>query len=906
MTDSEILDNSKRIIDVKKDIDTGDATNPDLEEQVRNEFLKDCVNRARFVDSSLIIGAISEEFKNVFGVDAPHYAITGDCKLAIDKNEDGKFDTNDYLELKNDPMHDPRYNFGQYSYTDCWEVMNAARFDCPFNVSNFKDDPSKWPVEKQNFFVDDKKGDKGSSFHAPMCPPGLNKWAGAKVYDYICKNFDMNEISIYKVFRDVTKNTIPTTFTMQFDGDDDLQCNINEEGRITKNNFEYNLKEGDEYKQLLRDAYDSDGLIPGEAVDAVDTEPIKWYSIKIPVTSTKENGVFYYTYNYEGTPFQNTTMPIISFSLRNNGEKTDFNSGTAILVPDPFQNQPSCGSSKKTSYDYKFCFNILQRKNPALKTNENYDKQRKFLWWELKPKRIKKKYTATFNPINKVSHDVRVTVAKFIKTMLENCIKYYEMIKNREVNNVIPDYEKTLETMQDILKKLSTLARARYADSAWNSFLDSLKTRVIYDITGSTEITPQKEAELFGSSTSSELTFSFDGEREYITDWIPKTIIKWPKFLLRWVKSISEPKKETFKKIKIDRLAVTKNFLYNYVRKTSKGSEAYVGPASGDFTKTLYNSNKMITLGELFSKILSEADKKYLRESNLVKYRRVRVLFSTVYVYTDVFIDNGWVPFNNTKYDIVIDDYIKEMPTYDSIKRATDLNWFMMNNSDLFATAFQTLTNRIDKRTGTLRKTLSLLDSANISIQMNQQKKGELKSLFKYLNAFEITGGFGTKEATIQLTAWEGEDIGLIYSTLERMGTVYLLADNTELKAYNVSSVTSMVASDEVVNATKDIKIKRFNKNYVKTTITELIDQISDTKYEYSLTEDEEIKDKKKYYVLDGEDYRLAEDSEKTEENLENLYERGTASQGPVFKVTLQHEIPNNFKGKNPMLVKVY
>ena len=188
MTDNEILLNSKRIIDIKKDIESGDTASPDIEDQVREKFLDDCINRARFVDSSLIIAAVAKEFRNVFGVDAPNYEITSECRLPLDKNENGRFEEDECIEIKDDPMRDPNIKTSK-TFIDSWAVIDAARFDCPFPVQNFEHDESLLPVEKQKFFVDKKRDEESSSFHFPICPPGFDKWAGAKVYDKICKNF---------------------------------------------------------------------------------------------------------------------------------------------------------------------------------------------------------------------------------------------------------------------------------------------------------------------------------------------------------------------------------------------------------------------------------------------------------------------------------------------------------------------------------------------------------------------------------------------------------------------------------------------------------------------------------------------------------------------------------------------
>ena len=315
---------------------------------------------------------------------------------------------------------------------------------------------------------------------------------------------------------------------------------------------------------------------------------------------------------------------------------------------------------------------------------------------------------------------------------------------------------------------------------------------------------------------------------------------------------------------------------------------------------------------QLVNDIMSDDDRAYLREKGLVKYNTIKSFFTRKvvgYKYNQILIDDVWYPIDDTKYDVINDKSEEERPTYDRIQRATDLNWYILNHPELFSEAYQTLVSRIDKRTGTLRKTMNILDSANINKQMIEQKKQELKGLFSYMNSFEISGGFGTKEATIQLTAWEGEALSFVYANLERMGTVYLLADNTTLAS--VDERLDKLA-EKTNNTQLASKIKRFDKNYIKTTITELIEQISDVQYEYNLTEDTEVVNGKKYYIIDSitGEYREPTEDEMIEiqknDNVDILYERGSATAGPIFKVALQDSIPRNFEGKNPRMVKVY
>ena len=100
MTDKEILEYSKQLIDAKKEIENSEVAAPDFEEQVRTKFSEDSVNRSKFIDSTVVIGGATKEFRNIFGIDAPHYELNNDCYFAIDKNiQPSKEDVLDLLRL---------------------------------------------------------------------------------------------------------------------------------------------------------------------------------------------------------------------------------------------------------------------------------------------------------------------------------------------------------------------------------------------------------------------------------------------------------------------------------------------------------------------------------------------------------------------------------------------------------------------------------------------------------------------------------------------------------------------------------------------------------------------------------------------------------------------------------------
>lgn len=954
MTSKEILENSKRIISIKKDIDSGDKTAPDLEDQVREMFYDDCANRAKFVDSSLIISASAREFRNVFGIDAPNFKITQDCKMMYDRNEDGKFDSNtEAIEIQ-DPMKD-RTSDSSTEFIDSWDLINAARFDCPFPVSNFQDDPSKLPVDKQGFFVDSKKDEESSTFHSPLCPPGLNRWAGNKVYKNICNSFDLDEITVYKLFSDISNNTIPKGFTIECDSTTNpLECNINSNGEFVRNIFNYNLKKDSDgstkdTETRLREFIKGGGcIVPRELLDTenpmLTESPTKWYTTTIPVSSEHVNAFYVkqynYTYNFNGTPFQNTVTPIVSFRLKADRE---FNSGYAMLIPDASQlnELPTSGDKPISSIKLRYSFNVLYLEDEeegivfdntgaggvyGLLVNLGFIKAEKYL--------------AIFSPITSISEDAKKKIAGFILNLISSCLEYKSMIEERKINNIIPDYDNSIHTMEELYRTVNRFRNKGYHDDVdWDDVMNRLRDRVYYDIIGKVNPTLEEIANIRKHSEIYDIDMQYvEDKAQYIYDYyniamVIKDMQPEDATFTGMVLPIDENIYTSSNKIIINSTKLIKDFKYSTVKKNLIKSDYYLHPTNDgniQFTSGGYRGeygtfdeiipDNSITLYKLVYEVLSNEEKLKLITTGRLKGRYYTTASAQGTVlsgekYTKIKIGDTWFDIDSSenapKFNVVYNYYEETRPSYNQIQRATDLNWFMKNNPELFVNAFNTITSRIDKRTGTLRKTLNLLDAANINIQMLEQRKKELKNLFRYMNAFEITGGFGTNELTIQLTAWEGEDLSSIYSVLERMGSVYVLTDNTRLKKYSGKDLPNVIKIDSAIRfAVNQIEIHFFDPNTcIKTAIKEIIEQASESEYEYNVSKDDAIKKEKTYYIInDLGKYELAKKDELTNDNLINgiLYERGTAISGPTFKVTLQTKVPESYAGKNARLVKVF
>ena len=930
MTDKEILEYSKQIVDKKTEIETSESAKPDLEDQIRSKFTEDSANRAKFIDSTLVIGAASKEFRNVFGVDAPHYEINTKCYYAIDSNNDEQYVIEDGDGDERVSFHDPMQNYvDTKTFTDCWQMIDAARFDSTSKIDHDGKPGNTIPVDRQPFFVDSKKAEKGSSIHQPICPPGYDKWAGAKIYDYICKNFDLTEPVLYKILSSPGQNTIPANFTLgPFDGDHQFSYNIDNEGKITKEKFQYNY---DNDSRILACANNNNFRLTNAGCTPSTKDPITWYTTPVLVTSTKSNKSkrYFYKYRWTGTPFQNSRTPVASFRILDKKGKK-INNGFVVLCINPKQlyNLPKEGTKPFGFVDIQYCVHLIYRENENMYDGDNYQKGHKFLWWSWSTT-VKKKYSITFEPISYLSPAVKRRFADFVVQMENDVISYYGNMHDRKIKNDIPDWEKSLSFMTALRnaaqyyldsRNYSWRSWFRRNNDAWNLFMTALRNRVAYDLydgvsnfasgtyynicdpvlyndelyyctkAGSGSFSTDRWAKIFSTAdkvVSRNATVTFQQQSTYISAWENNWLPGWPRWLRRLFKRWSTPVYTTYDRIVVESITEIRNIEHNTEAKYTTGSNTYFGPSGGDLTR-FFNSGNMTTRSYLVNYIMSEEDRTVLRNKGIISGN-------------SILINGVYKPIDNTKIEVTYNQVTIEMPPYNTVKRAQHINAFLEANQNLYTNAFRTLSDRINKRTGTLRNLCVLLESTNINAQMLEQKKKNIANLFTFMNAYEITGGFGSNVITVKLAGWEPSASAI--SNLSRLSTVYLVSDLTQT-VHEESFGNITVITDKFKEGT-----------YVKTIITDIVDLISDVQYTYEAISgedlsktDQEIIDSKKYYVYDDQTskYVLITTGVEVPEDRNLVLERTGISSGPIFNVTLQDKLPASYKGRNPILVKVY
>lgn len=396
MTKKEILENSKSVLSLKNRIERNSISEPEIEETVRENFLTDSPNRRRFIESTLAINAASKEFRNVFGIEAPYYELKDDCCLQIENDMTGEIEK---VKL-NDPMNKTKK--ATDTFLDCWELINAAEFESETREPGSEKFNNKKAADNQRFFVDRKKEEATSRFHSPICPPGFERWAGRYLYSNICKNFSLDEITMYKIFSDMNENTIPSTREIfnssnkgRFDNEHQFDCVIDPSCDITKNKYSYTVnKEGERYL--------NDGILPIEYTTPEDAAPILYYKEQVPVSCEKlTTNKYKYSYDWANTLFEYTFTPLVKFMLIKEGATSPFNTGYAVLSIKPEQYEQILENQWQKSavyIDVEYCVNILTSDNETFNAGASREKGQSFLWWNW-TKTITYPYRVMFEPV---------------------------------------------------------------------------------------------------------------------------------------------------------------------------------------------------------------------------------------------------------------------------------------------------------------------------------------------------------------------------------------------------------------------------------------------------------------------------------------------------------------------------
>lgn len=233
MTKDKIISESEKILTQKDAISSLENSIPDYVDQARSKFNEDSLYRNKMVESALLSNALTLEFRNIYGIEAPYYDLST-CAVGMDVASDGNLQYDELIQWDKD---DPKSKL----FTDCPEVLMAAAFDLEknnffisgnFDPDSYEDEDTanakalamtqnnesdannnvyyEIPDENgnivtekvkvrnlQRFFVDSKADQDGSPFPDPFCPPGLLRWSGDKLYDGICKRFNDTEFAVY-------------------------------------------------------------------------------------------------------------------------------------------------------------------------------------------------------------------------------------------------------------------------------------------------------------------------------------------------------------------------------------------------------------------------------------------------------------------------------------------------------------------------------------------------------------------------------------------------------------------------------------------------------------------------------------------------------------------------------------
>lgn len=303
MDKNQIILDSKQIITKKESVSSINTSLSDYEDNIQYMFEDDNLNRCVFLNNASILSGLTLEFRNIYGIEAPYYEID-DCSIAIDKNGDGNISSSEYINFN-----------GSKTFKDNPQIINAARFDAGI-VNGTR------PLDNQRYFVDSMKDRQDSIFPVPWCPPGLDKWAGNHLYEYICKNFDFTELTLYK-FLSQNKPTLteescelyPNTDSIYkpiqtletwhkfFDSENPVSYNVDKNGKLTKNTYVYNVSDD----QLISD-FKNEKITYSIKAGSSDTNPIVYYKHPNKFIATSVlglDGKYHHTYKFKKNVYTN-------------------------------------------------------------------------------------------------------------------------------------------------------------------------------------------------------------------------------------------------------------------------------------------------------------------------------------------------------------------------------------------------------------------------------------------------------------------------------------------------------------------------------------------------------------------------------------------------------------------------
>lgn len=921
MTKNNVIRDSAKILEWKEGINSVENSISDFVNQARAKFIEDSVFRERMVDSACLNAALSLEFRNIYGIEAPYFKISS-CAIGKDVDEKGNLTVNELIEWEEG-------NKESIIFDDCQEVINAAAYDLDKNnfyvsTNNIPDDgsvdeklkaiirnndvsdktlPSNVKLKDlQNFFIDVRAGEDGSPFYAPFLAPGLNRWSGYKMYDRICKIFPNTEGNVYDCLSGNAATINENTFIKNTDGEN-LTFNQNRRVQLVSDSS------GD---SRIRYRYE----IPDDILYDAKNDDMIFYDLGKVIKREQETGQVYiknsvndhyYRLNSSSVDinpgetkyvrffFSQEDMP--SLIMRSLDDVRQYIAKLNTPFFDRLTSKSFCTGIGRVRRSYNdtvggpvnVSLEIIKKdKDSMMEYIPAETKTRSWstgwLFWK---KNHSEQYTdyhdfyVAFSPITSedqkfISNSMITNLENSYKEVIREYKKYIKINKGEydsslEIDESIKNMQavidaKTLEDKKEALFKRLEQIYGNYDPD------ESIKTSVIsnHDISCS----PKYHKFLFWSW----YTYTYHSNVYISADMFSQGFSERTNLV-----SLG------------DNLDMTPEEFYDKLATLSLGNE---------YVRTVFNILKKNN----FRTVQVPDDDHSSNEPSYID----KIIFIPSSGKTINYDDKADWHFNKITMRRCIDPaHGFSNPT----NRAYKIDRYLKLHNNIYNEAFKAISCRINKRTGTLRQLCTIVTSMNVAISTLQEKRKAIGNFETELSTYAISDGFGTDEITIKAENWE--PASNVFDNMSRMSEVIITGD--EGVGYQKNKIVDIDLISNSYELTKDTSAQEGKiyyvcvdgVNYIEAGLVNNDDLIYYYEYnseygEYEPTEDTEVVPGKIYYVkLDnGRKYLAINTISTKEEDFKYYYEVYNGG-GLIFQIKLLEPISTDIENLNPRIVRV-
>jgi hypothetical protein len=159
----EIRKSSSKYIESIDEIERQKKAKANFEDALRDKAEADFLNKKLFLKNNAELTGLTLEFRNIYGIEGGIY-------------NEKLFTSSPFIYPEDTPTED------MYDSTLLVEACG--------NISSLGEQEMSL---NSPFFIDENRGQEGSSFHVPYCPPNLDRWCGDKYYVGYSRLFNKTE-----------------------------------------------------------------------------------------------------------------------------------------------------------------------------------------------------------------------------------------------------------------------------------------------------------------------------------------------------------------------------------------------------------------------------------------------------------------------------------------------------------------------------------------------------------------------------------------------------------------------------------------------------------------------------------------------------------------------------------------